>query len=655
MKPRYCLLFGLLLALALPAWLHAQPMPPADFTPEPATVVRWGDGYRYPQAGWIVLHIEGEPYERGYQHGRLLPAEIASHLRCFATVMNYKAPYEGWRTMRMFVNALFLRKFDKEYLEEMKGIADGASAAGARFDGRPIDLIDIVALNCWSELVMFDNNNAATPTGLEGVKWKDPQPQAPPMPGSEHCSAFAATGPATADGKIVFGHITMFPLYQANFYNVWIDVKPARGHRFVMCSYPGGIQSGMDYYINAAGLLISETTIAQTRFDSNGMMGASRIRKAIQYAGSIDQAVEYLMKDCNGLYTNEWLLGDINTNEIAMLELGTRKHKLWRSSKNEWFGDTPGFYWGCNNIKDVDVRLETIPSVKDKPGNLVFVPAPRDVVWQSLYQKHKGKIGVEFALESLTSPILAAPSSLDAKFTTTALARELKSWAAFGPPTGKPWNPTPKLKEMYPEIKPLVKNEWTMLGTKAPARNEANVAAPLLAAPFKDAKGMPPPVFVGSELVWRGTLLPKSDGDVWLAIAFADYHNLVSLEKTRVKRGEPADVARDKLKQDVERYRKFYEAAVKQGETSLADVKVSTTSVGWYRLAQSKGVLLLHQLRLDLGPDVFDQAMDDFGMKYGGTRVTTQQFQQHLETASGRKLEQFFTQWFKDKGLPAGK
>jgi len=29
-------------------------------------------GYRYNIQGWIYLHIEGEPYERGYQHGYLL-------------------------------------------------------------------------------------------------------------------------------------------------------------------------------------------------------------------------------------------------------------------------------------------------------------------------------------------------------------------------------------------------------------------------------------------------------------------------------------------------------------------------------------------------------------------------------------------------------
>ena len=53
-------------------------------------------GYRYPQAGWIVLHIEGEPYERGYQHGRLLAPEIAGlRRRCFAAMRSRKAPADA--------------------------------------------------------------------------------------------------------------------------------------------------------------------------------------------------------------------------------------------------------------------------------------------------------------------------------------------------------------------------------------------------------------------------------------------------------------------------------------------------------------------------------------------------------------------------------
>src|SRR5947209_380072 len=259
--------------LAASACVHAPVA--KDYQPDPKAVERHGSGYRYPQAGWIVLHIEGKPYERGYQHGRLLAPEIAAFVHNSATVMSPEAPADGWRNARTLVNALFLRRFEKEYLEEMKGIADGAAAAGAKYDHRSIDIVDIVGLNVWPEIETLPSALEATPTGLEGIRFPQPQPRAMPPAKPMHCSAFAATGPATADGKIVFGHITMFGLYPACFYNVWLDVKPKNGHRVLMQSYPGGIQSGMDYYLNDAGLLVTETTIAQTTFDINGQSVAS--------------------------------------------------------------------------------------------------------------------------------------------------------------------------------------------------------------------------------------------------------------------------------------------------------------------------------------------------------------------------------------------
>jgi hypothetical protein len=437
----------------------------------------------------------------------------------------------------------------------------------------------------------------------------------------------------------------MFPLYPANFYNIWLDIKPAKGHRFVMCSYPGGIQSGMDYYINDAGLLINETTITQTRFDPNGMTCTSRIRKAIQYADSIDKAVEILKKDNNGLYTNEWLLADINTNEIAMFELGTHKSKLWRSSKNEWFGDTPGFYWGCNNTKDMDVRLETVPSAKGKPENVVFRPQARDIAWQRVYEKYKGKIGIDFAKEAFQSPAISfVNSSLDAKFTTTDLAKQLQSYAFFGPPTGKTWNPNKKEKEMYPEIKALEPQGWTVLGIDPP-KDVGDPQASGEAQPMGTDK-----VTGVLSAAWRGTLLPRTDGDIWLATAFADYERLVANEQLQKRNGKSAEAAEAALDKAVEPFRKQLAAAIKKLDVPLADIKSSTKSDDWYRLASSKGVLLLHALRKEVGAEAFDKAMDEFGFAHGGQRVTSQMFRAHMERATGKDLEEFFRKWLKEKG-----
>src|SRR5207249_3060728 len=217
-----------------PAALPSSAEQAASFVPDASAVQRFGAGYRYPQHGWIVVHLEGGPYERGVQHGRLLAPEIAGYLRCYANMLSPEGSADGWRLARTIANTTFLRGFDREYLEEMKGIADGATAAGARYDERALDLVDIAALNLWPELMTLDAANAATPTGLEGIVFPSagPVPAKPAQPA--RCSAFAATSKATRDGHPVIGHITMFDLYAVRWYNVWLDVQPDHVHRVTM-------------------------------------------------------------------------------------------------------------------------------------------------------------------------------------------------------------------------------------------------------------------------------------------------------------------------------------------------------------------------------------------------------------------------------------
>jgi aminopeptidase N len=187
-----------------------------------------------------------------------------------------------------------------------------------------------------------------------------------------------------------------------------------------------------------------------------------------------------------------------------------------------------------------------------------------------------------------------------------------------------------------------VKNEWTVLTPLPPMRQKTDGTAVSAKKPLADAD---------ADLVWRGTLLPQTDADIWLATAFADYHDIVVLEKKRRRNGDPKTAAA-KMQESVQEYRTQYVNASKAGEVALADVKSSVTSEDWYLLASAKGVLLLHQLRRDLGAEVFDQAMDDFGMKHGGQRVTSQQFQRHMEARVGRTLEPFFAYWWRGRGLP---
>src|SRR5436309_1216953 len=95
--------------LSLP--LAANAAPPRHEI-DPRSVQRYEKGYRYNQAGWIVVHVEGEPYDRGVQHGRLLVPEIAAHARCYAATLGHKSPSDAWKLARTLANALFLRGYD---------------------------------------------------------------------------------------------------------------------------------------------------------------------------------------------------------------------------------------------------------------------------------------------------------------------------------------------------------------------------------------------------------------------------------------------------------------------------------------------------------------------------------------------------------------
>ena len=623
----------------------AGPPPAAarqEYGPDPASVQRSGKAYRYPKDGWIVVHIEGEPYERGYQHGKLLAPEIVDYVDMLATKRGKENPRASWDAMRLLTNAVFLRRFDPEYLEEMKGIADGAAAANARFKGRLLDLLDIASVNADIEIEPLENALEATATGLEGKVFREPEEPRPHAIREEHCSAFAATGPATADGKIVFGHITMWSLPYCRFFNVWIDVKPAKGHRVLMQTYPGGIQSGTDYYLNDAGLLVTETTLAQTKFDINGDALASRIRKTLQYADSIDSAVAILGRSNNGLYTNEWLLGDTKTNEIAMFELGTHKTKLWRSGKDEWFGGTKGFYWGCNNAKDRDVRLETIASLSGKPEPTVWVPSDRDIKWVELFQKHKGHIDESFGFEAYSTPPLAAYRSLDAKFTTTAMAKDLKVHALFGPPLGRTWEPSAFDRGRVPTVRPFVSNDWTVLTAEPPALpgKGAKASVDLDGKTSFDHADNPegdrPPA-------WHGTILPRDDADTWLASAFADYERIVALEhayKTKDKGAALTKAQRDEIALTTYRHESDrWLATLQMGhDVALDRTKADLTGRAWYGIASAKGIDVLAAIRREMGDKAFLAFMDAFGRAHAGRPVSTDEFLAEAEKAHGKPL-----------------
>ena len=344
---------GLLLALAVTL-----------VSGEPKTDARLRKASRAPaRNGWVQVHLEGSPSEVGFQHGFLLAPEIQDSVKDIATELQHDER-EDWEHFRRIAREVFWPHVEREYRDEIEGIAAGVQARGVK-----LDVWDLVAANAWLEIPYYDH-------------WQ--KPGTSPSGALDHCSAFVATGSYTRDGKFVIGHNSWTSYSAGSRWNIVFDVQPASGNHFLMDGMAGLIHSGDDFGINSAGLAITETTISTFRgFDPEGIPEFVRARKALQYAGSIDDFARIMKDGNNGGYANTWLVADRNTNEIASLELGLKHVTLERTRD--------GFFVGSNFPSNPELIADEADfDVHDRSRG----ENARHERWLALMAQNKGKVDV---------------------------------------------------------------------------------------------------------------------------------------------------------------------------------------------------------------------------------------------------------------------
>lgn len=393
--------------------------------------------------GWIYVHLEGSPSDVGYQHGYLLANEIDDLIKGMKVSLPHQSG-KDWAFYRDAVTKLgFWDRVDKEYQEEITGITEGMRAKGKHYD-----VNDLVVLNANIELAQYYVPMLANKQAPGSANNKAPG----------NCSGFIATGSFTADGQIAIGHNNWTDYMGGERWNVIADIVPQTGNHLIMDCQPGLIHSGDDFVVTAGGIVITETTITGFKgFDVKGIPEFVRARKAAQYANSIDDFVQIMTAGNNGGYANDWLVGDIKTNEIARLELGLKDYRVWRSKDS--------IYVGSNFPLDPKlIKEETTFDPADSSNS----PNSRRRRWEDLTNQYKGKIDVETgktiegdSYNELTKakeasrcviagrvdtdpkgcpewdwPPFFPGGTVQAKITTAALAKELKFWAHMGNPNG---------------------------------------------------------------------------------------------------------------------------------------------------------------------------------------------------------------------------
>lgn len=446
---------------------------------EVQTDARLKFAFRNPvQQGWVFVHLQGSPGEIGFQHGYLLAPEIADAQRVISLELKHDTSRD-WPFFRAAAEKALWPKVGPEYQQELKGIAAGLKANGVK-----LDLWDVVAMNAWLELPGY--------ASWYGKRHPESAVRKP-VPVAERCSAFVATGSYSRDGKPVIGHNAWTYYADGERWNVIFDIVPAAGHRIFMDGFPGLIHSADDFGVNAAGIMITETTISGfSGWDPNGTPEFARARKAMQYAASIDDFARLMQEGNNGGYANNWLVADRNTNEIASLELGLKNVNLLRTKD--------GYFVGSNfPVNEKLIREETDFDVKD----LSLSANARRVRWEQLMAEHKGKIDVELGqrflsdhIDSLTGkndpnertlcghvdlsprgmkgwqPPFGVAGAVQAKVTDAALAAEMSLIASMGHSCGIDFDAATHLSR-HPEfgwIKPVLRDlkshPWTRFSAK---------------------------------------------------------------------------------------------------------------------------------------------------------------------------------------------
>lgn len=457
------LLLSFTLTLAL-VGCNAVTLAPQD----KGQIAQYGDGYRFDKNGWAYVHIEGEPKERGFQHGYLLAPEIEEIMRS----LKYLTYWDTGMDWEFFVEAaekLFTHTTDQEFLEEIKGIAEGARANGA-----DVSWQEILAWNgyveltgSWWPLVKADTYATIEPIDKDG------------------CSAFIAVGSFTKGGEIVMAHNSWAGFELAQFLNLILDIEPANGHRIFMQSFPGCIHSYSDFFITGAGIMGTETTISGfNQYDPEKTPEFSRIREAMQYADNLDSFVEIMTNNNNGGYANSWLLADVNTLEIMRLELGLKSYNVERKKD--------GYFIGFN--APVDPRIRNLECDSTGYADIRTQQGARQVRLTQLMEKYSGKIDVKVAQKILSDhydvylnkntpssrtveghyeldameycqsrPPFSPKGTVDGKVTDSELAKNLSLWARWGSSSGISFNAKKYLDEhiQYSHLEGYLKDRPT--------------------------------------------------------------------------------------------------------------------------------------------------------------------------------------------------
>jgi hypothetical protein len=282
--------------------------PPLDLSlvakPDPEPKVEKISDHLYRVNGLRVLHVWGSPRELGRQQGEAVAAEIKGGLERYMRKRVLEEQHYSLEYQRQCAAAM-VEHIPPEYIEEMKGVAEGA--------GVPYE--EVLLLHTHADMVHFGKEWGKVTDGRQRKQ-------------ESLCSNFVAFGSATVDGKVYHGrNLDWTTGTGIQEFATLLIAEPEGKIPFALMAWAGCIGSvtGM----NAEGITFGEMTSSTADETLDGMPLFLACRQILDSCHDLNE-VEQFVRTYPATTGWNWMIADGDARGARAFEVDAKQRVVYR-------------------------------------------------------------------------------------------------------------------------------------------------------------------------------------------------------------------------------------------------------------------------------------------------------------------------------------
>jgi hypothetical protein len=322
-----------------------------------------------------VVILQGSDYQMGYQYGSQACDYISQQREAkWAAALQRLSREQITRALK--INQKFVEKYTPEWIDFMRGMADGATAAGF-----PADFEDIMLLNC----TLPDPETSPIPAEAANGS-----------PSEKQCSVASAWGSAVKGGGLIGIDTLDTPDVMPG---IVIVAFPNKGNAY-MCAAGAG-EIGDHFLMNNKGLFLGNSGGGDSpRPEDNGygIAWACSLPYLVRFSDTAFEARDRVMKWQINTPENFHFV-DVHGNACVVEKTAAAQ----AMRKPGEFGEKD-FMYSTNNYLCRDMKVTKKGEFQGGHGGFGTYSSPRNKMIWDMFHNYHGLVDVEFAKMVLRFP-----------------------------------------------------------------------------------------------------------------------------------------------------------------------------------------------------------------------------------------------------------